>query len=132
MKILLDSNAYTRLSRGHDEVSKLVRDADEVLLSAVVVGELLFGFYNGTRLEKNLTRLVAFLNRPRVSLLPVSLRTARHYGEISAALRAKGHPISTNDIWIAAHAFQTGAELVSADRDFQAVEGLRLRQISPS
>ena len=51
MKILLDSNAYTLFAIRHDGVSELVRGADEVLMSAVVVGELLFGFRNGTRLE---------------------------------------------------------------------------------
>jgi tRNA(fMet)-specific endonuclease VapC len=39
-------------------------------------------------------------------------------------LRAKGKPIPNNDIWIAAHALETGAELLSFDDHFQWVEGL--------
>lgn len=36
--------------------------------------------------------------------------------------------LDTNDVWIAAHAMETGASLVSADRHFDAVEGIaRLR-----
>lgn len=111
-------------------MSGLVRDADEVLMSAVVVGELLFGFRNGTRLEQNLAFLDEFLNRPHVTFVPIRFATARFYGEIAASLKATGHPIPTNDVWIAAHAFETGAELVSADRDFEAVEGLLWRRIS--
>ncbi len=132
MKMLLDSNAYSLFIGGHDEVLELVSDADEVLMSAIVVGELLYGFYNGNRTEENLTRLITFLNRPQVSLLPVSLATARRYGDIATSLKVKGRPIPTNDIWIAAHAIESDAELVSADGDFEAVEGLLWRRINQS
>lgn len=44
MRILLDTNAYSALMRGREEVSALVRQSAEVLLSAVVVGELLRRF----------------------------------------------------------------------------------------
>ncbi len=132
MKILLDSNAYTLFARRHGGVTELVRDADEVLMSAVVVGELLFGFRNGTRLEHNLANLVQFLNRQHVTFVPIRFATARLYGKIAASLRATGHPIPTNDIWIAAHAFETDSELVSTDRDFEAVGGLAWRRISAS
>ena len=37
MKVLLDSNAYSLLMRGHGEVAGLVRRAEEVLFSAIVV-----------------------------------------------------------------------------------------------
>jgi len=129
MKILLDSNAYTLFARRHGGVEEIVRDAEEVLMSAVVVGELMFGFHNGTRLEQNLANLGEFLNRPRVTFAPIRLATARFYGEIAASLRASGRPIPTNDIWIAAQAFETGSELVSADGDFEAIEGLAWRHI---
>jgi predicted nucleic acid-binding protein len=44
VKILLDTNAYSALRRNHATIAELVREAEEVLLSTVVVGELLFGF----------------------------------------------------------------------------------------
>lgn len=130
MRILLDSNAYTLFARRDDGMTELVRDADEVLMSAVVVGELLFGFRNGTRREQNLAFFGEFLNRPYVTFLPIRFATARFYGEIAASLKAMGRPIPTNDVWIAAHAFETGAELVSADSDFEAVEDLVWRRIN--
>ena len=130
MKILLDSNAYAMFVEGNDELLELVNGAEEVLMSAVVIGELLYGFYNGSRLTENLQRLVTFLDRPQVSLLPISLATARRYGEIAASLRVSGRLIPTNDIWIAAHTIETAAELVSADKDFEAVEGLMWRSVS--
>ena len=53
MRVLLDSNAYSRLMRGDDQTAAVVRDATEVLMSAVVVGELLYGFRNGSRFDRN-------------------------------------------------------------------------------
>ena len=43
---------------------------------------------------------------------------------IAATLRAKGLPIPSNDIWIAAHTMETGADLVSYDRHFDHIDGL--------
>jgi tRNA(fMet)-specific endonuclease VapC len=66
----------------------------------------------------------AFLDSPYVNLVPVTYTTADRFGRVAATLRAKGRPIPTNDIWIAAHAMETGAELLSFDQRFAAVDGL--------
>lgn len=78
----------------------------------------------GGRLKKNLAELEAFLDNPYVMLAPATYATADRFGRIAAALRAKGRPIRTNGIWIAAHAMETGAELLSFDQHFEAVDGL--------
>ena len=124
MRILLDTNAYSALKRGHEEVADRVRRAEEVMLSVVVVGELLLGFRLGTRFRKNVTELEAFLDNPYVSLLPVTLTSADRFARIMVTLRAKGRLIPTNDVWIAAHAMETGSELVSSDEHFEAIDGL--------
>jgi len=124
MKRLLDTNAYVALKRGHPAVSELVRASTELSFSTVVLGELYFGFRNGSRFEKNAEELDELLADARVELLPVTRTTADRFGRIAAALRKHGKPIPTNDVWIAAHAFESGAELVTFDRHFAAVPGL--------
>lgn len=124
MKVLLDTNAYTALFRGHEGVAARVRRSTDVLLSTVVAGELLFGFRNGTRFESNREELEEFLASPYVTLLTVTLVTADRFGRIASSLRRKGRPLPTNDIWIAAHAMESGADLLSFDRHFEHVEGL--------
>ena len=124
MRVLLDSNAYSRLMRGDEQTAAVARDATEILMSAVVIGELLYGFRNGSRFDRNATDLRSFLDNPYVSFVPVGPVTADRYSRIAAGLRAKGNPIPTNDVWIAAHAMETGADLVSADRHFEAVDGI--------
>ena len=115
MKVLLDTNAYSALKRGVDTVVRRVTRSETVFLSTIVAGELLAGFRQGTRLRKNLAELEAFIDNPHVTVVPVSYVTADRFGRIAAALRAKGRPIPTNDIWIAAHAMETGADLLSYD-----------------
>ena len=124
MKGLLDANAYSQLMRGDGQVADLVRSAEEILLSAVVVGELMYGFRRGSHFDGNIADLRAFLNSPYVSFVAVGEVTADRYSRIATSLRAKGRPIPTNDVWIAAHAMETGADLISADRHFSHVDGI--------
>lgn len=124
MRVLLDSNAYSLLMRGHEQVAELVRTAEELLFSAVVVGELLYGFRQGSRFEQNVADLRLFLANPYSSFVEVGSVTADRYSRIAASLRAKGRPIPTNDVWIAAHTMETGADLVSADQHFEHIDGI--------
>lgn len=124
MRILLDTNAYSALALGRPEVSEAVRQAEELILSTIVLGELLFGFHNGSRYLENRRRLRNFLQEPRVRTVTPTPVTAEHFGEISAELRRRGRPIPTNDVWIAAQAIETGADLLSADAHFGEIDGL--------
>ena len=96
MRILLDTNAYSALKPGHQGIATLVRELD------------------------------AFLASPFVTLVPVSLTTADRFSRIAQALKARGRPIPTNDIWIAAQTLETGADLASFDRHFEFIDGLAL------
>ena len=109
-----------------------MREAEEILFSAIVVGELLAGFRQGSRFDLNFAELRAVLDGRYVSVVPVGSVTADRYARISASLRAKGRPIPTNDIWIAAHAMETGADLVSADRHFEHVDGIAWVRLLPA
>jgi len=124
VKILLDTNAYSAFQRRHEFVVDQVRGSEEVLLPMIVVGELLFGFWNGSRYEENTRVLRSFIRDPGVRLLPITWETADLFGRISTALRKKGKPIPTNDIWIAAHAVEARADLLSSDPHFSNVDGL--------
>ena len=124
MKRLLDTDAYVAMKRNHPGVVSLVRESTELVFSMVVVGELLFGFRNRTRFAENFAELDELLSDSRVTLFDVTRTTADRFGRLAASLRKAGTPIPTNDIWIAAHAFESGAELVSFDAHFRAVQGL--------
>jgi tRNA(fMet)-specific endonuclease VapC len=124
VKLLLDTNAYAALMRGDEVLAGRVRRSERILLSTIVIGELLFGFRNGSRYEANLAELEEFLGNPYVEVLTVTRATADRFGRAAAALRRKGRPLPSNDIWIAAHAMEAGADLLSFDRHFEEIDGL--------
>jgi len=126
--ILLDTNAYTAFMLGATEVVDVVAYADRLYLNSIVLGELLGGFAAGTREPKNRAELARFLDSPRVEVLPITADTADSYALIYAGLRRKGHPIPTNDLWIAASAMEHGAALLTRDAHFSHIDGLRCGQ----
>ena len=129
MRLLLDTNAYSALKRGHPAAADLVRRSEEVLFSTVVAGELLYGFRCGNRFERNRQELDEFIASPFVKVVPVTMATADRFGRVAAALRKRGTPIPVNDIWVAAQALETGAELLSFDRHYEAIDGLAWRRL---
>jgi tRNA(fMet)-specific endonuclease VapC len=124
--VLVDTNAYTALLRGNAQVLDAVASAELVYVSTVVVGELLAGFRGGTRQALNEDRLHSFLEKNSVRVLDVTLDTADCFGRIWQSLRTAGTPMPLNDVWIAAHAIETGSILLTFDGHFSRVPGLRL------
>ena len=129
MRVLLDTNVYSQVVRGAPTLAQAVRGASELVFSVVVIGELLHGYRAGTRYEKNVAVLRRFVAQPFVELREVTFETAEQFGRVQDALRRRGTPIPTNDVWIAAHAMETGAELWTLDAHFQNVEGLSWRRL---
>jgi tRNA(fMet)-specific endonuclease VapC len=125
-RILIDTNAYTALLSGEEAVLDALASADTVLMSAIVLGELHAGFKGGHKERTNLKILGDFLRRPAVRTLDVTSATAEVFGVVKHALRVAGTPIPINDVWIAAHAIESGSWLVSYDRHFARVPGLLL------
>ncbi len=68
-------------------------------------------------------RLSAFLQKPTVRVLELSVETAEIYGQIKDTLRRAGTPIPIHDVWLSAQAIETGAVLVSFDSHFSKVAG---------
>jgi predicted nucleic acid-binding protein len=126
--ILIDTNAYTAFMLGEVAVVEVLAHAERIGLSSVVLGELLGGFAAGTRESKNRAELARFMDSPRVEVVPVTAQTADSYALVYSALRRKGQPIPTNDLWIAASALEQGAALLTRDAHFAHIDGLRCGQ----
>lgn len=123
--ILLDTNAYTKYLRGDPRVLDALAGAGLVHMSVIVLGELLSGFRSGSRERANRHNLESFLAKPVVRVLDATRETADFFSLIKSSLRRAGQPIPLNDVWIAAHALETGSVLVTFDTHFKVVPGLR-------
>lgn len=125
-RVLLDTNAYTSFLEGDDLVLETMAESGKIYLSVFVLGELFAGFNGGNKRTENLSILNRFLQKPSVEIVSSSLETAKIFGEIKHQLKSTGTPIPINDVWIAAHTFETGSVLVSYDKHFRSVHGLRV------
>ena len=124
MRIALDTNRLTDLFRGDTALADQLAACDEVGVPLVVLGELLAGFYGGTRRLHNEALLRLFLNKPTVQLLMPGRETTQHYGRLFVQLKRAGTPIPDNDIWIAAQALEHDLELISRDTHFDRIPQL--------
>ena len=60
-EIFLDTSAYSAFKRGTQKVMEKIREADQLYLNAIVIGELLSGFSRGKFKESNRQELKEFL-----------------------------------------------------------------------
>jgi tRNA(fMet)-specific endonuclease VapC len=123
-RLLIDTNTYSHALRGDKSIAAILQKTDSIGISSISIGELISGFKGGNREIQNREELDIFLSSSRVTVYPVDEGTATFYAEIRQNLKTIGKPIPTNDIWIAACAFQHGLRLFSADRHFKSIPGL--------
>jgi predicted nucleic acid-binding protein len=117
MKILLDTNAYSDWRR-HGEWKRTISTAAEVLMPAIVLGELRYGFQGAAKAVENETKLAHFLRHPAVRVVSVGESTSRCYAHLKHFLRIQGTPIPENDIWIAALALEHAVPILTSDAHF--------------
>ena len=125
-RIAIDTNIYTSFKANDESVVEAFRKCDFIGVDVTVIAELFSGFSLGVKEKRNRQELEAFLNSPRVEMLLHGLETAEYYALIVRRLKAKGRPIPTNNIWIAANAMKQGLALYSFDGHFGEIEGLLL------
>jgi tRNA(fMet)-specific endonuclease VapC len=121
--ILIDTNIVSAHFKGDANVTPRLQTAPAIYVSAVVVGELYFGAERSPNADRNQRRIEQFLGA--VLVLDVEKETARVYGRIKAELMTTGQMIPDNDLWIAAPAKQRDMTLISRDRHFGHVPGLK-------
>lgn len=124
MTLVLDTNAYSALFSGDQVVLNLLESADELVLPAIVAGELISGFLQGRQKEKNFSYFSEFLKEPGVRIEKIGIEQAEKYGLLIKNLKKAGTPLPTNDVWIAATTLSLGASLLTRDRHFEKIHGL--------
>ena len=119
----LDTNVAIALLNGEPAVVARWQAADEVVLPAPVLGELLYGAMKSSRREEN---------RGKVHGLTVDMDfracdqpVCARYAALKTDIAGRGRPIPANDLWIAACCIEADAILVSRDAHFDVVPGLQ-------
>ncbi len=124
---MLDTNIASFIIRGGAPALMRRLQAQpvpSVCVSAITEAELRYGLARKPDATALHAAVHAFLLH--VQALPWDSEAAARYGELRAALEADGKPMGNMDTLIAAHALAAGATLVSNDRAFKRVAGLRV------
>lgn len=127
-RFLLDTNICIYVRRRHPP-AVLARFRQLALgdaaVSVVTYGELLYGVEKSPMRPRASQILDEFI--AMIDVLPLPMGAASAYAGIRADLEAKGEIISTNDLWIAAHAKAAQLTLVTNnEREFRRVSGLKV------
>ena len=123
MDLILDTNAVSALLDGEAAVEAVIGAAENVAIPVVVIGEYRFGILQSHRRENYETIFAKLIARTRI--LNITEITASRYAQVRLDLKRAGTPIPENDLWIAALARQHDFTVLSRDRHFDRVEGLR-------
>jgi tRNA(fMet)-specific endonuclease VapC len=124
---MLDTNIISDLIRNpQGKAAKRIAKVgeDNICTSIIVAAELRYGCAKSgsDRLLKVVEDLLG-----EIDILPLEIPADSEYGGIRAELEAAGRPIGGNDLLIAAHAYATGAIIVTANADeFKRVRGLKV------
>ena len=126
-RYMLDTNIVSDLirnpqGRAAKRIAKL--GEDNICTSVIVAAELRYGCAKSG--SKRMIKAVEDL-LGEIQVLPLEVPADTEYGRIRAELEAAGRPIGGNDLLIAAHAYATGATIVTANTgEFKRVRGLNV------
>jgi tRNA(fMet)-specific endonuclease VapC len=123
-KLALDTNAVIAYREGISDVCSHVDKADVIILPVIVVGELLYGALNSTKIKNNEKFVHKFIEYSLVMQIDESV--AIRYARVRFDLKRQGNPIPENDIWIAAACLVLDVPLLSQDDHFTHVPELQV------
>ncbi|MGH9451370.1 MAG: type II toxin-antitoxin system VapC family toxin [Terriglobia bacterium] len=121
--MILDTNALSAIADGEAGAAREFTRARQIAIPVIVLGEYRFGIERSRhkrRYEAWLTEMVA-----ATQVLEVDSETAICYAALRVQLKDAATPIPSNDAWIAALCRQHAFAILSRDRHFDAVKGLR-------
>ncbi len=123
---LLDTNICIALLEENTRATReFILKPDLCYVSTIVVSELYKGVYCSTKIERNLTILINFLQE--VLVFDFDRAAAEEFGKIQGELRKKGKPTGEMDALIAAMARSRGDILVTNNvRHFENISGLAI------
>lgn len=123
MDVILDTNALSAIAEGEAAAVEQMSRARQIAIPVIVLGEYRFGIAQSRKAaeyERWLLRMTA-----TCQVLHVDETTAVAYARVRLSLSRAGTPIPSNDLWIAALAGQHEMPVLSNDRHFDAVPGIR-------
>jgi len=121
--MILDTNALSDLAKGSADLESLIKSGGPYFLPVPVLGEYRYGLIYSTKRRQ----LESWLSLAEFcfTVLPTTAMTAICYADTRSKLKELGSPIPEADLWIAALAIEHDLAIISKDRHYDVVPGVR-------
>jgi tRNA(fMet)-specific endonuclease VapC len=121
--VILDTNGLSAVADGDASLVPILSQATEIVVPVIVLGEYRYG----VRQSREHPRYERWLmdSLPNYRILDVDQETTIYYATLRTELKKAGTPIPANDVWVAALCRQYRLPILSRDRHFDIVAGLR-------
>ena len=121
--MILDTNALSAVADSEASAMEIVGRSERLAVPVIVLGEYRLGIAQSRHRPTYESWLRDWI--AAVTVLDIDEETTHSYAAIGLELKRKGKPIPANDLWIAALCHQHSLPLLSRDRHFDSVPGLR-------
>jgi len=127
MNLVIDSDILIYFLKGHIEIVEKLSSypAEALFTTRINYTELLYGAYNSTKVEQNLSKITALLTM--LPILEFDQTASVIFAQDKAALKRQGNLIADMDLMIASITKANGFSLVTNNgKHFDRIENLKL------
>lgn len=126
-RLILDTNALIQLDRHGEDVTG-ISESDDIAIAAVTLAELRHGALAADPPRRQAREQFVQDVEETIEVLPYTRSTATAHAALLDHVRRSGKPRGAHDLIIAAHARQTGRQVVSLDvkARFSDLPGVRV------
>jgi predicted nucleic acid-binding protein len=121
--VILDTNALSALADGDEALAAKLAATAVLALPVIALGEFRYGIMASRHRKAYEGWLSEHL--PLFDVLPADAETSAHYAALRHELKRLGRPVPENDLWIGALALQHRQPVVSRDKHFATMPGVR-------
>jgi predicted nucleic acid-binding protein len=121
--VILDTTGLSAIADGDSSLEPILDKAAEVAIPVIVLGEYRYGIQLSRERQRYEQWLAESIRDFRI--LDIDEETTRFYATLRLELKKAGTPVPSNDAWIAALCRQHSLSLVSRDRHFDLIRGVK-------
>jgi predicted nucleic acid-binding protein len=126
--MILDSDILIYFLKGEKEIVENVLQIsqEELFTTRINYTELLYGAYNSQKIEKNLEKILPFLEK--FQILEFDQKSSQIFAQLKAKLKKSGNIIADMDLMIASIAISNNQILYTNNiKHFKRIDNLQLR-----
>ena len=126
---VLDTSAYSSYLRGNQQLQKWFDGTYAISVPLIAIAELRAGFSLGMKKAENERLLTRFLDASSVEVVSITLKTTEVFASLFSRAKKAGVAVGTNDLWIAAIAAEHNLPILTLDKDFERMPGVRVIKV---